>query len=185
MKAAVFIERDGILATSRAAGAGTVTRLEDFRVEESAAASLQTLRDAGFLVYATTNQPGVTSGAPTRRELDLMHALMERKLGLDGVLVCPHPLEDPCPCRKPQPGLLRDAASTQGIDLEHSFVVSGHWSDAELAESVGSTSVLIRSEQNGHGHHDLVVNDLPGAVAKILEVAAEMGTLRVLAASRR
>lgn len=185
MKAAVFIERDGILATSRAAGTATATRLEDFQVVESAAAPLKALRDAGFLIYATTNQPGVTSGAPTRRELDLMHAVLTRKLGLDGVLVCPHPLDDPCPCRKPQPGLLRDASSTSGIDLEHSFVVSGHWSDAELAETVGSTSVLIRSEHNGHGHHDLVVTDLVGAVAKILEVAAEMGTLRVLAASRR
>ncbi len=185
MKAAVFIERDGILARSTTAGGGTATRLEDFQVIESAAESLKALRDAGFLIYATTNQPGVTSGAPTRRELDLMHSVMVRKLALSGVLVCPHPLDDACPCRKPQPGLLRDAASTSGIDLEHSFVVSGHWSDAEMAETVGSTSVLIRSEQNGHGHHDLVVTDLKGAVAKILEVAQGMGTLRVLAASRR
>lgn len=184
MRAAVFIERDGVLAHSTGSN-GVPKQLEDFHVNGPAAAAVQRLREAGFLVFATTNQPGVTAGRPSRRELDQMHAVLVRQLGIDEVLVCPHASDDPCNCRKPQPGLLREAARRHGVDLDHSYVISDKWVDAEMAEAAGSTSVLIRSQQNGKGHHDFIVDDLDGAVAKILDNAGELGTLRALAARRR
>lgn len=179
MRVAVFFERDGVL-TQAVPHNGTPQSVEEFHVREDAATLLDQLRDAGFFLFATTNQPGVTSGAPTRRELDLMHAILMRRLGLTDVLVCPHPADDLCPCRKPQPGLLREAARRHGVDLDHSFVVSDRWVDAEMAEAAGATSVLIRSKHNGNGHHDYVVADLDSAVAKILEIAREVGTLRMI-----
>ena len=186
MKVAVFFERDGVLThgVGEGASARTPRCLEEFRVREEIAESLATLRAAGFLLFATTNQPGVTAGAPSRRDLDLMHAILGRKLALDGVLICPHPADDACNCRKPLPGLLREAAHQYKLDLEHSFVVSDRWEDAELADAVGSTSVLIRSKTNGNGHHDYIVEDFAGAVAKVLEVARDLGTLRVLSERR-
>ncbi len=184
MRAAVFIERDGVLADSDG-GNGTAGKLEEFKIRTDAAGALRTLREAGFLVFATTNQPGVVSGKPSRRELDLMHAMLVRQLGLDEVLVCHHESDDQCPCRKPQPGLLREAARRHGVDLDHSYVVSDKWIDAELAENAGATSVLIRSRHNGSGHHDFVVEDLVAAAAKILEVAGQLGTLRVLAPRKK
>jgi histidinol-phosphate phosphatase family protein len=184
MRAAVFIERDGVLAHS-AGSNGVPATFEEFKVEASAAAAVQQLRDAGFLVFATTNQPGVTAGAPTRRDLDLMHAVLLKKVGLDEVLVCHHASDDSCPCRKPQPGLLREAARRHGVDLDHSYVVSDKWVDAEMAEAAGSTSVLIRSTHNGKGHHDFIVEDLAGAASKILENASELGTLRAMSARRK
>jgi D-glycero-D-manno-heptose 1,7-bisphosphate phosphatase len=184
MRVAVFFERDGVLAQWESPN-GTPVRLEDFRIREDAAAPLKQLREAGFFLFATTNQPGVTAGAPPRRELDIMHAMLIRNLGLNDVLVCPHPVDDQCPCRKPQPGLLREAARRHGVDLDHSFVVSDRWVDAEMAEAAGATSVLIRSRRNGNGHHDFVVPDLASAVAKIFEIATELGTLRMMSARRR
>jgi D-glycero-D-manno-heptose 1,7-bisphosphate phosphatase len=184
MRVAVFFERDGVLARS-VSGNGTAVRLEDFQIMAEAISPLDRLREAGFFLFATTNQPGVTLGAPTRRELDLMHATLTRRLSLHGVLVCPHALDDPCPCRKPQPGLLREAARRHGVDLDHSFVVSDRWVDAEMAEAAGATSVLIRSKHNGNGHHDYVVADLASAATKILEIARDLGTLRMMAARRR
>lgn len=184
MRVAVFFERDGVLADWDSCN-GTPVRLEDFRIRDDAAAPLQQLRDAGFFLFATTNQPGVTSGAPTRRELDLMHTMLMRRLPLNEVLVCPHPIDDHCPCRKPQPGLLREAARRHAVDLDHSFVVSDRWVDAEMAEAAGATSVLIRSRHNGNGHHDFIVPDLASAVTKILEIATEVGTLRIMASRKR
>lgn len=178
MRAAVFFERDGVLAQCKN-GNGTPVRFEDFQVSDMAVAPLQKLRDAGFLLFATTNQPGVTSGAgPSRRELDLMHGVLAPKLGLKEVLVCPHDADDGCNCRKPMPGLLQEAARKYGIDLDHSFVVSDKWVDADMAGAAGATSVLIRSKQNGTGHHDYVTADLTEAAAKILTIATELGTLR-------
>lgn len=184
MRVAVFFERDGVLARCVSGGARPV-HLAEFRVVEEALGPLQQLREAGFFLFATTNQPGITLGEPPRRELDLMHTTLMRRLGLNEVLVCPHAADDPCPCRKPQPGLLREAARRHGVDLDHSFVVSDRWVDAEMAEAAGATSVLIRSDRNGNGHHDYVVADLAAAVAKILEIAGQLGTLRMMAARRR
>lgn len=184
MRAAVFIERDGVLAHS-AGNNGAPVRFEEFKVAGDAAVAVQQLRAAGFLVFATTNQPGVTSGAPSRRDLDMMHAVLLRQVQLDEVLVCPHASDDPCPCRKPQPGLLHEAARRHGVDLDHSYVISDKWVDAEMAEATGATSVLIRSQHNGKGHHDFVVEDLASAALKILENAAELGTLRAMATRRR
>lgn len=183
MRVAVFFERDGILAVSRS-GNGAPASLQDFQVIDEAMGPLRQLRDAGFYLFATTNQPGVTSGGPSRGELDLMHEVLARRLGLHGVLMCPHPAGDHCPCRKPQPGLLREAAHRHSVDLDHSFVVSDRWVDAEMAEAAGATSVLIRSKHNGNGHHDYVVANLAAAVAKILEIAGELGTLRMLSTPR-
>lgn len=186
MKVAVFFERDGLLTepVEERGSTRTPRQFEEFRVRQGLEGPLEALRGAGFMVFATTNQPGVTSGEPTRRDLDMMHAVMMRKLALDGVLVCPHPADDVCNCRKPLPGLLKEVAHQHKLDLEHSFVVSDRWEDAEMADAVGATSVLIRSKANGNGHHDYVVEDLEGAVAKVLEVARDIGTLRVLSERR-
>jgi hypothetical protein len=59
-------------------------------------------------------------------------------------------------------------------------VVSDRWEDAELADAVGATSILVLSKTNGSGHHDYIVPDFSAAVAKVMEVARDLGTLRVL-----
>ncbi|MBX3747554.1 MAG: HAD-IIIA family hydrolase [Verrucomicrobiae bacterium] len=180
MRAAVFFERDGILVQP-GSGNGTPVTLDEFHVLDQAREPLTRLRDAGFYLFATTNQPGVTSGTPSRDDLDRMHALLTQRLDLIDVLVCPHAHDDACPCHKPRPGLLREAARRHGIDLDHSFVVSDRWVDAEMAEAAGATSVLLHSNRNGHGHHDFIVADLAAAVDKILEIADQVGSLRLLA----
>lgn len=171
MRAAVFIERDGLLVERVRETGGTPRRWEEFVVRESAIQAVRRLQGAGFAVFATTNQPGVTLGEPTRGDLDRMHAVLRARMDLEEVLFCPHATDDPCTCRKPSPGLLVEAARGHRLDLARSFVLGDHWSDAEMAEAAGAMSVLIRSGSNGNGHHDAVVDDLEAAVGKVLEVA--------------
>lgn len=183
MKVAVFIERDGVLNHARLEH-GHVRppqRLEDLQIHEELAAPLKSLKSAGFLLFATTNQPGVSGGTISRRELELMHAVLLRKFELDGVLVCPHAPEDNCPCRKPRPGLLTEAAFEHHLRLERCFVISDKWQDAEMAELAGATSLLIRSELNGSAHHDCIVADFPNAVRRVLDLAGISGALKHLA----
>lgn len=170
MKGAVFIERDGVL-NEPIIDQGKVRAprcLDEFKVRAAAAPALDRLRAAGLLAIATTNQPGLSDGTLPRRELDLMHAVLTRRLPLDGVLVCPHLPGDGCMCRKPRPGLVREAAFRWALRPEHCFVISDKAADAEMARHVGATSLLIRSPWNGSGHHDLCVTDLEEAVEKTL-----------------
>jgi D-glycero-D-manno-heptose 1,7-bisphosphate phosphatase len=172
MKTAIFIERDGILNQTRIerqiqVGPATLT---DFQVNEAALPVLRHLKDAGFLLIATSNQPGLSDGSVARRDLDRMHTLLRQAFPLDDIFVCPHEPEDNCSCRKPLPGMLMEAAFKWHIDLERSFVISDKWQDARVARAVGSTSMLLQSPWVGTGHHDFVLSSLPAIAGKILQL---------------
>ena len=77
MKAAVFIERDGILnevCVERQQPVSPLT-LKDFHINQAAVPLLNKLKADGLLLIATTNQPGLSRGYQSRRELDRMHEL--------------------------------------------------------------------------------------------------------------
>jgi D-glycero-D-manno-heptose 1,7-bisphosphate phosphatase len=169
MKLAVFIERDGVLNQVRVERQHQVTplTLEDFHVKPEAAPLLERLKAAGLVLIATTNQPGLSRGYQSRRDLDRMHDLLRRVFPLDDILVCPHDETDRCPCRKPKPGLLLEAGFKWHLDLDRSFVVSDKWQDAEAARNAGCTSLLLQSPWVGTVHRDFLLPDLEAVVRKI------------------
>ena len=176
MKRAVFIERDGILNEAKAGPKHQITplTLEEFRVNVKAKGLIRELKTRGFVLIATTNQPGLSRGYQSRRELDRMHDLLRRTFPLDDILVCPHDESDQCPCRKPRPGLLIEAAFKWHLNLDHSFVISDKWFDAEAARTAGCTSLLLQSPWIGQGHHDFVLPDLKAIVQKIIQLKQQL-----------
>ena len=175
MRTAVFFERDGILNRAPASRYRiSPPTLDQFQINKEAIKPLHELKQAGFLLIATTNQPGLSRGYQSRRELDLMHEALTQRLELDDILVCPHDEMDECPCRKPKPGLLIEAAFKWHLDLEHCFMVSEKWQDAKAAHVASCSSILVRSPLNGSGHHDFVLPNLVSVVRKILRLHRDM-----------
>src|SRR5262245_41557279 len=101
MKSAVFFERDGVLNRVRVQRQNQITplALDEFVINEEAIEPLRTLKGAGFILLVTTNQPGLSRGYQSRRELDLMHATLRHRFPIDDILVCAHDEIDRCPCR--------------------------------------------------------------------------------------
>lgn len=174
MKPAVFIERDGILNKPRVERQHQTSplTLDQFHLNTEIAPLLHELKAAGLLLIVTTNQPGISRGYQSRRELDRMHQLLRTSFPIDDLLVCPHEDQDRCPCRKPKPGLLIEAGHKWGIDLNRSFVISDKWQDAESARRAGATSLLVKSPWLGDVHHDFVLPDLGTLVEKILQLTS-------------
>ncbi len=170
MKRAIFIERDAILNEAQPGPRQQITplTLEEFKMIREAKPHLAKLKAAGFVLIATSNQPGLSRGYQSRRELDRMHEMLRRFFPLDDLMVCPHDESDHCPCRKPKPGLLIEAGFKWHLILDHSFVISDKWQDAEAARMAGCTSLLLDSPYIGQGHHDFVLPDLNAIVEKIL-----------------
>jgi D-glycero-D-manno-heptose 1,7-bisphosphate phosphatase len=181
MKQAVFFERDGVLNAVQVEKQQPVTplTLEAFRPHEEAATLLNKLKAAGLVLIATTNQPGLSRGYQSRRELDRMHERLRKVFPLDEIMVCPHDETDRCPCRKPKPGLLTEAAYKWQLNLDHSFVISDKWQDAEAARIAGCTSLLLKSPWVGKVHRDFLLPDLAAIVEKILQLR---GSRRVVTA---
>ena len=176
MKRAVFIERDGILNEVRTGPKQQITplSLEEFKLIPEHAEGLKKLKAVGFVLIATTNQPGLSRGYQSRRELDRMHDMLRRGFPLDDIMLCPHDEADHCPCRKPRPGLLIEAAFKWHLSLDHSFVISDKWQDAEAARTAGCTSLMVKSPWIGQVHHDFVLPDVSAIVDKILRLKQQV-----------
>jgi D-glycero-D-manno-heptose 1,7-bisphosphate phosphatase len=170
MRAAIFLERDGILNKEGSEGNYPIAPMMENQFEPNleAVEPLNQLKAAGFLLIVTTNQPLLSSGRLGRQQMDRMHARLRQVFPLDDIFVCPHDASDFCPCRKPRPGLFTEAAFKHHIDLDKSFVVSNKWQDAEAARNIGCTSLLIQSPWIGQGHHDVVLPHLQSITERVL-----------------
>jgi D-glycero-D-manno-heptose 1,7-bisphosphate phosphatase len=175
MKTAVFVERDGILNHDCVAGNKPVSplSLHQLAPRTEAVEPLRQLKSAGFLLIATTHQPMLSGGGLDRRELERMHDTLRRIFNLDDIFICPHDVADCCPCRKPKPGLILEAAFKWHINLNQSFVLGNKWQDAEAADNAGCLSLLIDSPWIGHGHHDIVLPTVAEAALKIVHLHCE------------
>ncbi|MBT5708410.1 HAD-IIIA family hydrolase [Verrucomicrobia bacterium] len=181
MKSAVFIERDGFLIKRISEGERerAPRRVEEMQINAEILPLITEIRNAGLLVIATANLPEIAKGDLSRRELELMHTFLQRRLPIDQMLFCPHDDADDCPCRKPRPGQFREATFEHRLDINHSFVLSDQWQDAAAAQAMGITSIMIESKKNGNGHRDFVLPTIDEAVAKILHLHTHQSELFV------
>ena len=172
MKLGVFIERDGVLNKVRLERQHQVSpvTLSEFKVNREAGPLLGKLKAAGFKIIVTSNQPGLSRGYLSRRELDRMHDLLRQMLPIDDIFVCPHDEADVCPCRKPKPGLVIEAKFKWHLDMDRSFVISDKWQDAEAARAAGCTSLLLNSPWVGSVHHDFLLPNLRAVIDKVLQL---------------
>ena len=170
---AVFLDRDGVLVEPefRDGRSFAPRRLEDFRIYADAAPAVRLLKDAGFLTIVATNQPDVGAGRTERALLDAMHSRLREVVALDAIEVCCDTKEAGCPRRKPEPGMLLDAAQAQGIDLASSYMVGDRWSDVEAGSRAGCVSIFIDhgyTAESAPSGQAATVKCLAGAVDWIL-----------------
>jgi D-glycero-D-manno-heptose 1,7-bisphosphate phosphatase len=142
---AVFLDRDGVInrAVVRDGKPYPPGGLEDLEILPGVAEALARLRAAGFRLVVVTNQPDVARGTQRREVIDAMHAALAAALPLDEFRVCDHDDKDACHCRKPEPGLLEDAARDAGLSLPDSFMVGDRWRDVEAGRRAGCTTIFI------------------------------------------
>ena len=146
MKRYVLLDRDGtIIVNKHYQKDPALTELEP-----NAAEGLRLLREAGFGLLVLTNQSGIGRGYFTQADLAAVNARMTEMLGggegfFDGIYVCPHVDADDCPCRKPRPGLILQAAEELGFSPADAYVVGDREVDIEMGRAVGAATVLVRT----------------------------------------
>jgi D-glycero-D-manno-heptose 1,7-bisphosphate phosphatase len=175
LRPAVFLDRDGVIVIPefRNRRSFAPRRLEDFRLYPEAAANLQKLKRAGFLLAVITNQPDVGNGFISRSAVDAMHAIMTRELPLDLVKACFHRQDEHCDCRKPKPGMILEAARQLGVNLTESFMVGDRGSDVEAGRAAGCTTVFIDLgyDEPAPEAPDYVVHSIKEAADIIIQTA--------------
>ena len=157
LKPAVFLDRDGTINIEK----DYLYRIEDFEFIPGAPEAIKRLKDAGYLVIVVTNQSGVARGYYSIEDVDRLHEHIQAELAKYGTSVdafysCPHhPTEGvneyvgECDCRKPEPGMLLQAARELRLDLGRSHMVGDKISDvmAGVAARCKTSSLVL----TGHG----------------------------------
>lgn len=140
-----------------------------------AAEALRELKRRGFKILVITNQSGIGRGYMTEEDYCSVKHEFESQLGaglVDATYFCPHSPDDSCACRKPEPGMLRQAAEDHQIELTKSYFVGDKDSDIECGRRAGTKTILVQTGYGASADHevpDAVVADVNQAAAHILK----------------
>src|SRR6266566_6365608 len=148
---AVFLDRDGTLVHPR----HYPSSLGDLHLYNNIGPGLKDLQRAGFRMVVITNQAGLARGYFTLVDLHCMHKHLTSELAqlgvqLDAIYHCPHHPEGVipelairCNCRKPQPGMLLQAAADLDLGLQHCWFVGDILDDVEAGNRAGCRTILV------------------------------------------
>lgn len=183
---AVFLDRDGVICTNRP---DHVKTWQEFEFLPGVQESLVTLAQLNLPIVVVTNQGAVGRGLVSAQAVEEIHRQMVAQVlawggRIDRVLCCPHRPEDNCDCRKPKPGMLRQAATEMGIDLQRSYMVGDAASDVMAGQQAGCNAYLVLT---GRGLEQLVpafqasvrpftiTNNLLTATNQIVDAESRLG----------
>lgn len=147
---AIFLDKDGTLIRN------VPYNVDPKQIElMPGVEALQALKAQGFKFVVITNQAGIAHGyfeecALTAVRLRLSMLLARAGLSLDGFYYCPHHPQGrlsryrcECNCRKPNPGLLQQAAEELRIDLSRSWFLGDILDDVEAGNRAGCRTILV------------------------------------------
>ncbi len=176
-KPAVFLDRDGVVNRTfvRDGTPYPPVTLDAVEILAGVPDALKRLSDQDLPLIVVTNQPDVARGDQRRDTVEAINALLKSKLPmLTAFYVCYHDTPDRCNCRKPAPGLLKNAAAEHRIDLARSFMVGDRWSDVVAGAAAGCKTFLfdVPYSQCQRCTPDYIVADLSQAADRILSLLA-------------
>ena len=172
---AVFFDRDGTLMEE-------VFYCNDparVRVYPGVPEALRRLKAAGFRIVIITNQSGIARGIITMDQYRAVEAEFLRQAGtesIDASYFCPDLPGLPSLRRKPEPGMVLEAAAEFAIDLPKSYFVGDKSADIDCGRRAGTRTILVRTgygaEQNCHA--DFILNTAVDAADFILTEARQL-----------
>jgi D-glycero-D-manno-heptose 1,7-bisphosphate phosphatase len=183
---ALFLDRDGVIVVDT----DYLGRPEDLRMVEGAASAIARCNALRIPVIVVTNQSGIARGY---YDWDGFHAVQRALLAalqaagahLDAVLACAYHADgrEPLriaghPWRKPNPGMILEAASRMQLDLPRSWIVGDRMNDLAAGKAAGlAGGTLLSDNRNRQSAASLAsaqfavetAPDLADAVSGLLE----------------
>jgi D-glycero-D-manno-heptose 1,7-bisphosphate phosphatase len=114
-----------------------------------AAEALATLCADGYALAIASNQPAAAKGKTTLENLEAVNAKVVAELERGGARIagsylCFHRAEDGCDCRKPKPGLLKQAlAAHPDRDAAASWMVGDGVTDVQAGRRAGVRTAFL------------------------------------------
>jgi len=165
---AILFDRDGTLVRNVPYN-GDPERVE---LMPAALPALRRAREAGVRMAVISNQSGVGRGYITLEQVFSVNQRIEELAGEVGPwVICPHAPDAGCPCRKPQPGLILQAAEALGLEPSDCVVIGDMGLDVQAALAAGARGILVPTEETPAADREAaaeVCADLLDAVERAL-----------------
>ncbi|MBQ3063778.1 MAG: HAD-IIIA family hydrolase [Clostridia bacterium] len=181
---AVFLDRDGTINRH----ISFLSRPDQIELLPRAAEAIRLLNERHIPVIVATNQPVIARGDVTREGLAAIHGrlaclLAEQGAFVNDIFYCPHhpdggfagevpALKTDCACRKPEPGLLLQAAARYNLDLPRSLMIGDRDTDVMAGKRAGCLTAKIGNSTKGlipDCHADITGESLYECIVKFLE----------------
>jgi len=150
MQKVIFLDRDGVINKEKE----YLYKIEDFEFIDGVVSTLHYLQTLGYKLVIITNQSGIARGYYTLEQYNLLTLWMKEQFIQQGINItevycCPHAPDANCDCRKPNIGMIQQAAKIIDIDYEHSWLIGDKNSDIQTAINAQiKNTIQVRS-----GHH--------------------------------
>ena len=181
MNRAVFLDRDGVIVEDPY----YTYRTDQLKLIPGSAKAIRLLNENNFITVVVTNQAGIAKGYFTEEDTisfnqSMKQKLMEHDAHIDAIYYCPHhpdakieKYKIDCDCRKPKPGMLKDAEKDFNIDLRRSFIIGDRLSDIDAGKCVGCKTIMVLTgygkKKKKNNRIDYIAQNLYDAITKILK----------------
>jgi len=157
---AVFLDRDGTVNVEKE----YLSSPDQLQLIPRSAAAIRELNNLGTRVFVITNQSGVARGLFSEEDVLKVHDTLRGLLKSEGAYVddfffCPHlpgsadnRYNKECDCRKPKPGMLKQAESKYSVNLRRSFVIGDRCIDVAAGKAVAAGTVMVST---GYGAKEI------------------------------
>jgi D-glycero-D-manno-heptose 1,7-bisphosphate phosphatase len=157
MKKCLFLDRDGVINEDR----GYVHNVEDFVFKAGIFELCKDYVSKGFIIIVVTNQSGIGRGYYTEEDFHVLTDWMKQQflnegITLTDVFYCPyHPdglgkYKEDSFNRKPNPGMILEAAEKYNIDLKNSVLIGDRETDMEAGKRAGVGKNILYREPNNY-----------------------------------
>ncbi|MBD0266715.1 MAG: HAD family hydrolase [Cyanobacteria bacterium Co-bin8] len=176
MQKAIFLDKDGTLIEDVPYNVDPARMM----LCPGALSGVHKLYQAGYQLIVITNQSGIARGYFNESALPAVEQRLRQMLGLPlaGFYYCPHHPNGSvaeyaisCHCRKPEPGMLLQAAADHDIDLHQSWFIGDILNDVEAGLQAGCRTVLI--DNGNETEWVLTPQRLPHHITTSLSLAAD------------
>jgi len=166
---AVFFDRDGTLM-EEVHYCGDPAKV---KLYPGVPESLAKLKQTGFRLFIVTNQSGIGRGLITESQYRAVQEELLRQIGdglIDACYFCADAPGTPSARRKPEPGMVLEAAADFDLDLSASWFIGDKSVDVECGRRVGARTILVLT---GYGaqqncHPDFRAADVLEAIGMVL-----------------
>jgi len=171
MKKAIFIDKDGVIIDA----SGFPYRIPTDKLLPEAIEGLKHISDSDYLAIIISNQSWVSRNRMSHDEVtqvfkNIQNNLKKLDIHIDDFYFCPHTEKHNCNCRKPNPGMVLQAAEKHNIDIKNSFMIGDMTGDIELGKRLGMKTILVKT---GAGGSDKRFNTTPDHVFENISEAAK------------